>query len=140
MESIARSAAHKSLQSYWRRRAYRRLEGAAAPEKKMAVVRLGGGSDRTKRWRSWKAAVARPVLRLRTVRISSPKNLLSRLKDAYMDMTLMFAGGEGLSAKKGGGGPVWDRRVPKSRQATLRAGDFENRMMVHIYNSVIAIR
>ncbi|PKA52896.1 hypothetical protein AXF42_Ash001877 [Apostasia shenzhenica] len=140
MKFIASSAVYKSLRSYWRRRRYRRLENEQS-EKKMTVARPGGGGGRRRRWRSWKVAVARPVLRLRLVgRVFMPRSLLARLRDVYMNMMLAFARGESLPAKKGGGGPVWVRRVPRSRQASLRTGNFEKRMMTHIYNSVIATR
>ncbi|PKA52894.1 hypothetical protein AXF42_Ash001875 [Apostasia shenzhenica] len=137
MKLAATSAVYKSLQSYWRRRAYRRLEDVA-PEKKMAIARLGGSVDGRKR--RWKVVAARPVRRARPVKIFSPRSLLARLRDGYVGTMLTVAGGEGLLAKKGAGEPVWDRRVPKPRQASLKAGDFEKRMMIHIYNSVIAIR
>ncbi|KAI0500931.1 hypothetical protein KFK09_019149 [Dendrobium nobile] len=126
----------KSLKSYWRRRAYQRLEEVPA-SKKLAVVRLGAGQ---KSWRrSWKAVAVRPALRLkRLIVLASPGKLLARLRDAYMNGMLMLAGGAGAAARKNGA--VWDRRIPRARHGSLRGGDFEKRLMIHLYNSVIATR
>ncbi|PKA52893.1 hypothetical protein AXF42_Ash001874 [Apostasia shenzhenica] len=128
---------YRSLQSYWRQRA-RRLPEDVAPARKTVVVRLGTGG-RGRRG-SWKMVAARPALRMRQVRVSAPRKLLAGLRDAYMNAMLLLAGGKGLSAKKGGGGLVWDRRVPRARQASLRDSDFEKRLMIHLYNSIIATR
>ncbi|PKU65688.1 uncharacterized protein LOC110106074 [Dendrobium catenatum] len=126
----------KSLKFYWRRRAYQRLEDVPA-SKKLAVVRLGAGQ---KSWRrSWKAVAVRPALRLkRLIVLASPGKLLARLRDAYMNGMLMLAGGAGAAARKNGA--VWDRRIPRARHGSLRGGDFEKRLMIHLYNSVIATR
>ncbi|XP_020592475.1 uncharacterized protein LOC110032997 [Phalaenopsis equestris] len=122
----------KSLKFYWRQRAYRRLEDLPAT-RKVAVVRLGGGGNRCRQ--SLKAMITRPALRLK--RLCFPKSsrkMMAKLRDAYMNVMLMLAGGGGA------GGAVWDRRIPKARQAGLRGGDFEKKLMIHLYNSVIAIR
>ncbi|PKU62832.1 hypothetical protein MA16_Dca029245 [Dendrobium catenatum] len=58
---------------------------------------------------------------------------MASLRDAYMNAMLVLAGG-------GGGGAVWDRRIPRARQGSLKSGDFEKRVMIHLYNSVIATR
>ncbi|KAL0914038.1 hypothetical protein M5K25_017535 [Dendrobium thyrsiflorum] len=123
----------KSLKSYWRRRAYQRLEDVHAT-KKIAVVRLGNGG---KRWRrSRKTVVVRQAMWLKKLSVpKSPGKVMARLRDAYLNAMLVLAGGGG-----GGGGAVWDRRIPRARQASLKSGDFEKRVMIHLYNSVIATR
>ncbi|KAK8964922.1 hypothetical protein KSP40_PGU016161 [Platanthera guangdongensis] len=131
------SQVNDSLPSYWRRRARRR--GAVTKKKKNkapAVIRLGG---RTRRWRSWKLAV-RPILRLAWVRVlPPPANAMKKLRDAYTDAMLVLSGR--LSANNGGGwGTVWDRRIPRGREEGLKYGDFEKRLQLHLYNSVIATR
>lgn len=72
---------------------------------------------------------------------AAPKKVIARVKDAYMDGMLSLAGGSGVAASKtGGGGPVWDRRIPRARQASSKGGDFEKKIMLHLYSSVIATR
>ncbi|KAG0500184.1 hypothetical protein HPP92_000256 [Vanilla planifolia] len=139
-DSASRRRAHRSLPSYWRRRACRRLgDAGAARRKPVKAVRLGGGG---RRW-SWR--VARPVVRLVRERMPAPMKMVTRLRDAYVDTMVVLAGG--LSAKKGGGGGrgagwgLWDRRIPRAREDGLGwSADFEKRLMLHLYNSVIATR
>ncbi|KAK8917072.1 hypothetical protein KSP39_PZI022425 [Platanthera zijinensis] len=129
------SQVHDSLPSYWRRRTRRRGE-VKKKKKNTAVIRLGG---RTRRWRSLKLAV-RPILRLAWVRVlPPPANAMKKLRDAYTDAMLVLSGR--LSANNGGGwGTVWDRRIPRGREEGLKNGDFEKRLQLHLYNSVIATR
>ncbi|KAK8944508.1 hypothetical protein KSP39_PZI008394 [Platanthera zijinensis] len=123
------AATFNCLNPYWRRRSYQRLEDLQATRKNIAVVRLGGGRNKS----SW------PQLRV----VSTPKKVLVRIRDAYLDAMLLLSGGGGGGAatnKSGGGGPVWDRRIPRARQASSRGVDFEKRIMLHLYSSVIATR
>lgn len=76
----------------------------------------------------------RPVSRLKKLSVpKSPGKVMEKLRGAYMSAMLMLAGGSGGMA-------VWDRRIPRARQASSRGGDFEKRVMVHLHNSVIATR
>jgi len=133
MESTSSHVIYRSLQSYWRRRAYQRLDGSPSRANKK-TIRLGGGSESRRRKRSWKK-----MFRIK-VRIPSPKKLLLQLRDAYVNSMLVLAGGvpsTNKSSKKVEA--VWGKRIPKAREVTLRrAGDFETRMIVHIYNAVMS--
>ncbi|KAG0462161.1 hypothetical protein HPP92_020637 [Vanilla planifolia] len=85
MDAITNSKVYKSLQSYWRRRSYQRLEDVSTTKK--AAVRLGGGR------KVWKAVVVRSVkLRLKKPRFRTPGKILSRLRNAYVDAMLLLAG------------------------------------------------
>ncbi|KAI0500929.1 hypothetical protein KFK09_019147 [Dendrobium nobile] len=128
----------KSLQSCWRRRTYQRLERLPAPRKEMDVVTLG--DDGGKKWRRW--SKARQVIRLNKLTvIKTPGRVMARVRDAYMNVMLMLAGDGGAAAKKDGvGGAVWDRRIPRARQGSLKGGNFEKKVLIHLYNSVIDAR
>ncbi|XP_072966749.1 uncharacterized protein [Typha angustifolia] len=137
------SQVYRSIHHYWRHRAYQRLEPSS---RQVRVVRLGVGSSRSSsnRQLTWKVRVVRPIVRLRS-KLCSPFRLLTRMRDAYVDAMLALAGGQGRPAaalqlsksKSGSDDGLWGRRIPKARQVTARRGDFEKRMMVHIYNSLI---
>ena len=82
----------------------------------------------------------RKVFRIK-VRIPSPKKLLLQLRDAYVNSMLVLAGGmpaANKSSKKVEA--VWGRRIPKAREVAVKssAGEFEMRMILHIYNTVMS--
>ncbi|XP_029119622.1 uncharacterized protein [Elaeis guineensis] len=137
------SQVYRSIQHYWRRRANRGLEGSSSPSKKVRLVaRLGGESRSTKSRRAWKLKSAmRPIPRLR-IKVLSPLRLLARMRDAYMDAMLALAGGGGrpsaLNKSRSVSDGRWERRIPKARQMSARRGDFERRLMIHIYNALVA--
>ncbi|XP_072975112.1 uncharacterized protein [Typha angustifolia] len=101
----------------WGRRAYHRLDGA-------------GGSSR--RRRSWRIKIA-PRMRIRILRLVSPKRWLAKIRDAYVRLTLGFASSAHLGAGfgYGFGGEVAAFGRPKSKE-------YEERMLVEIYKSIIA--
>ena len=133
-----KSEVFQSIRSYWRRRTYRRIEGVplASKKKRVRVVKLMGESGANRR-----PSKVRPVLRM-WVKVFSPIKLMARLRDAYMDAMLALAGGEARPSltMKGTGSQdgTWERRMPKARQISVKRGDFERRMMLHIYRSLIA--
>ncbi|EHA8592091.1 hypothetical protein COCNU_contig69266620G000010 [Cocos nucifera] len=82
------------------------------------------------------------MLRLR-VKVFSPIRLLARMRDAYMDAMLALAGGGGrpwaLNKSRSASDGLWERRIPKARQMNSASrGDFERRLMIHIYNALVA--
>lgn len=106
------------------------------------MVRLGGERRSTKSRRAWKLkAAVRPILRLR-VKAFSPLRLLARMRDTYMDAMLALAGGGGrpsaLNKSRSVSDGLRERRIPKARQASARRGDFERRLMIHIYSTLVA--
>ncbi|KAL6620745.1 hypothetical protein ACP70R_035884 [Stipagrostis hirtigluma subsp. patula] len=134
------SQPRRSVQTYWARRNYRRLGGS--PSRGLKVARLGGG--RTQRPAAAPrnlAAAALRRLRAAVVLAAAPARLLAALRDAYVDAMLALAGGAAaLARSRGGGGAeaagLWAKRVPRARQGRGH-GDFERRMMAHIYSMVV---
>ncbi|KAF0926991.1 hypothetical protein E2562_029218 [Oryza meyeriana var. granulata] len=87
-------------------------------------------------------------LRARAARVLllSPLRLFARIRDAYVDAMLALAGGVGRPcaalARSRSCAPeagLLEKRVPQARLqgSTRRRGDFERRMMEHIYNMVV---
>ncbi|CAD5173226.1 unnamed protein product [Musa acuminata subsp. malaccensis] len=135
MEGIG-TQVFRSIQSFWRHRGYRRLEGT---KKQAKAIRLGGGGTNSRRLHR-KARVVWPTLRLRLRAWPAPLRLMARMKNAYVETMLSLAGGEGrpsaLNRVRSGSDALWGRRMPRARQMSSRSGDFERRMMQHIYNSI----
>ncbi|KAE8800987.1 hypothetical protein D1007_23493 [Hordeum vulgare] len=137
------SRPRRSVQVYWARRNYQRL--GSPSRRSLRVARLGGaagGRPRTtpagavQRRLRWLAGVAR----LRAAALLSPVRLLARLRDAYVDAMLALAGGAGrpcaaLATKPREQGELWAKRVPRARSTA--GGDFERRMMAHIYSALV---
>lgn len=109
------------LKRYWNRRGYGRLYGSR--RRRMNKAKLGG-QGRSKR--SWRVKITRK-LRL----ILSPKKLLIRLRDAYVNlmlriensnMMMMSRGGFGDSTSFGGRGPL---------------KEYDEKMIIEIYKSMV---
>ncbi|KAL5202542.1 hypothetical protein ABZP36_013494 [Zizania latifolia] len=139
------SQPRRSIQTYWRRRSYQRLGSAS---RHLRLARLGGGAGarrkdtpgaRAVRSRSWKARAVRVFL-------LSPVRLLEGIRYAYVGAMLTLAGGSGrpcaaalarsLSCAAETTG-LWNKRVPRAREGSARSGDFERRMVEHIYNMLV---
>ncbi|XP_039143869.1 uncharacterized protein LOC120280975 [Dioscorea cayenensis subsp. rotundata] len=128
---------YKSLESYWRHRNYKRIE--ESPEKKKREVRLGDG----RRSHRPRVKVARLTFRLQ-VRVLSPVRLLTKLRDVYVSSMLAFAGEKkrlprSVTKKESSGGEL-GQAIPKALKKGSVRGDFERKMMIHIYNSLVAPR
>ncbi|CAN6327189.1 unnamed protein product [Urochloa humidicola] len=154
MASLVSQPRH-SIQTYWARRNYQRL---GSPSRRLRVARLGGvGGSRAPsssaqtapgsalRSSSWKARAAR--VRAAVV-LAAPALLLARLRDAYVDAMVALGGGAVrpcaalARSRSGAEAGLWGKRVPRARQPgqgsrSARGGDFERRMMAHIYSMVV---
>lgn len=123
-----------TIQSYWRRRYYQRLDPIT---KSVKIAKLG---------RARRSGKPRPVQLIFKIRakVWSPRKLLSKARDAYMNLMLALAGGIGrpVATLKNSGScsdGLWVRRMPKARQMSVSGqSEFEKRMMLHIYNSLVA--
>ncbi|RLN00465.1 hypothetical protein C2845_PM06G03030 [Panicum miliaceum] len=146
-----------SIQTYWARRNYQRL---GSPSRRLRVARLGaGGSSRAAstqpagpaaaRSSSWKAGASRAA-RVRAADVlAAPALLLARLRDAYVDAMVALGGGAVrpcaalARSRSGAEAGLWAKRVPRARgqpgqrSGGARGGDFERRMMAHIYSMVV---
>ncbi|KAJ0989118.1 hypothetical protein J5N97_007474 [Dioscorea zingiberensis] len=139
MESMA-GEVFRSLESYWRKRTYQRLQGSSSPSKKR-VIKLGGRSRR-----SSKIRVTRVLFKLRET-IPSPGKLLCGLRDAYVN-TMLVLSGEKQSAplmsvvksKKSGHESMLTEKIPKALKISRKVSEFEKKMMIHIYNDLVAPR
>ncbi|XP_059639791.1 uncharacterized protein LOC132282193 [Cornus florida] len=123
-----------SVNRYWRRRRYRRLD--AANRKNVQIVRFGGP-----RRRSWKIKII-PKLRLmkRAISSASPMKLWARFKNAYINMMLNLAGNVGALND---GNVFRGKRIPTARQvptAPYSNDEFENRLVFEIYKALMASR
>ncbi|XVF71559.1 hypothetical protein PTKIN_Ptkin12aG0047900 [Pterospermum kingtungense] len=120
-----------TLKRYWRRKQYQRLNGEVANNKKsIKVTRIRGGSRRF--WR----IKAIPKLRWK---IASPIKLLTKLKNAYMNMMINLVGNVGsLNTENTFGG----KRIPKARKVptAYSSSEFEERLVYEIYKSLVATR
>ncbi|XVF81888.1 hypothetical protein PTKIN_Ptkin15bG0192100 [Pterospermum kingtungense] len=111
-----------TLKRYWRRRQYQRLN---IKKNKLKVTRMGGGSPRF--WR------IKAIPKLRWKIIASPIKLLTKLKNAYMNMMINLAGNDYTFGGK---------RIPKARKVPLvySSYEFEERLVYEIYKTLIATR
>lgn len=120
-----------SLKRYWRRKQYQRLNGEVIKNKKnVKVTRIRGGSRRF--WR----IKAIPKLRWK---IASPIKLLTKLKNAYMNMMINLAGNVGhLNTDNTFGG----KRIPKARKVPIAysSNEFNERLVYEIYKALVATR
>ncbi|ONK54951.1 uncharacterized protein A4U43_UnF9360 [Asparagus officinalis] len=125
------------IRSYWRSRRYQKLRNSATGNKTRRVTRLGNGTrSSTRRFR------LRSVFRIRfKFRVFSPLRIIARIRDAYVDSMLGIAG-KGAPGLLGSGGPecMLGRRIPKARLVRPEPGDFEKRLVLEIYKSVMASR
>lgn len=97
----------ESLKGYWRRKDYERLEGSNRRHKKNRVE-LGLVRRKRRFWRM------KSIPKIQLFRLGSPKQLLIRLRDAYVRMMLAFANGVGGGRTTGFGGPAlkeYDEKV-----------------------------
>ncbi|KAK8928411.1 hypothetical protein KSP39_PZI017377 [Platanthera zijinensis] len=113
------------LQGYWRRTAYRRLDGEDGPSRRKvrsSTIELGGGRRR----RFWRI---RASPRLRFLRVISPTRILSRIRDAYVRMMLAFASSGALGSYGGDGMDAF---------YALPIKEYDERMILELYKSVIS--
>jgi hypothetical protein len=145
MASLVSQPRH-SIKTYWARRNYQRL---GSPSRRLKVARLGGGGrsagSSAAASSSWKGIrLARRAAAL----LAAPALLLARLRDAYVD-AMVALGGSGVRpcaalarSRSGAEAGLWDKRVPRARRGSgsgskRGGGDFERRMMAHIYSMVV---
>lgn len=140
MDSVA-TEVFRSLDSYWRRRTYQRLQGSSSSSKKR-VIKLG-----ERRRRSSKLRVTRLIVRLR-LSIPSPVRIFSGVRDAYVNAMLVLAGEKQraplMSTAKNKRSTCHEgmlmESIPKALKISKKGSEFERKMMIHIYNGLVAPR
>lgn len=97
-----------------------------AERKNMKVVKFGGNSKR-----GWKIRVAK---KLKLKMSLSPLKLWKKIKTGYVNMMLNLG--------NGGSSVFGEKRIPQARQLqiTYAPTEFENRLVLEIYKSLVASR
>ncbi|RLN27654.1 uncharacterized protein C2845_PM05G28470 [Panicum miliaceum] len=123
----------QGVRAYWRRRKYHRLEAADGGK-------AGGGATRqlgAARRGGW-GAMRRLRVRVR-VALAAPRRALARARDAYVGAMLALARRASALALPGGADGLWGKRVPRRKQLPApRATEFEQRLILEIYKSIVA--
>lgn len=116
----------KSIRRSVKRRGYKRVSDDEGEYKNMKVVKFGGNSKR-----GWKMRV---VKKLKLKMNLSPLKLWKKIKTGYVNMM--------LSLGNGGGSVFGEKRIPQARQLqiTYAPTEFENRLVLEIYKSLVASR
>ncbi|KAL5202548.1 hypothetical protein ABZP36_013500 [Zizania latifolia] len=128
----------RGIHSYWGRRKYQRLEAANGGGKTRGTQRLGG-----RRGGGWGLRLRRLLrVRVRVAAALSPWRLLARIRDAYVGGMLAVSRKASTMALPNAPEGLWPRRVPRRKQLpSPRPGqltDFEQRLVVEIYKSIVA--
>ncbi|KAF6997765.1 hypothetical protein CFC21_013950 [Triticum aestivum] len=134
----------KGVRAHWRRRKYQRLEaGEGGGSRSQGTQRLGGSGARRVGWRVRLRGLL--IRRARAVRaiVTAPRRLLARARDAYVGGMLAVARKASATALPGGGPEgIWARRVPRRKQlpsaTAARTSEFEQRLVMEIYKSIVA--
>ncbi|KAI0530920.1 hypothetical protein KFK09_000468 [Dendrobium nobile] len=113
----------RGLKGYWKRRAYKRMDGEGGPgaRRVRSMVVLGGGRRR----RIWRLRVSP---RLRFLRVLSPKRFIARIRDAYVRMMLAFASSGAIGGY--GGDMFAGFEAPPMKE-------YDERMILEIYKSLM---
>ncbi|CAL4901689.1 unnamed protein product [Urochloa decumbens] len=126
----------QGVRAYWRRRKYHRLEAGdgkarSGATKQLGTARRGGGG--------W-GAMRRLRVRVRVV-LAAPRRALARARDAYVGGMLALAKRASALALPGGADGLLAKRVPRRKQlpaAPPKATEFEQRLILEIYKSIVA--
>ncbi|CAA2965300.1 uncharacterized protein LOC111406358 [Olea europaea var. sylvestris] len=121
MESVP-ATLYNGIKGYWKRNGYERLNGTARRRRKIRVVKLTSADGTKQRRRFW-----RIKLKIKF----SPKKLLRRLRDAYVNMMMKIANTPVIAGAGGfpGGGVSGFGRGPMK--------EYDERMITEIYKSVL---
>ncbi|XP_057481084.1 uncharacterized protein LOC130768094 [Actinidia eriantha] len=123
-----------STKGQWNRRHYKRL-GNTRNKKKIKIIRLGGRSRRF-----WRIKV---VPKFYFMKIASPLKLWKKLKNAYINMMLSFAGNVSSLSNNGGDffhvkpiSEINHHRMPAV--ACAKKEEFERKMVFEIFKALMA--
>ncbi|KAL1824130.1 hypothetical protein ACET3Z_010908 [Daucus carota] len=118
----------KSIRRSVKRRGYTKVSDDENTERKnMKVVKFGANSNK----RGWKVRVAK---KLKLKMKLSPLKLWKKIKTGYVNMMLNLG--------NGGASSFGQKRIPQARQLqiTYAPSEFENRLVLEIYKSLVASR
>ena len=136
MPGAAGGATHKGgIKAYWKRRGYDRLDAAAAQRRpRIPTAELGGGEARPepgRRRRGWRVRWRAGAAGRRLLRLLSPRRLLARLRDAYVNAMLRLASSAAVA------GPYCAAADPFARPRQLTR-DYDEKALVEIYRAILA--
>ncbi|CAI9774291.1 unnamed protein product [Fraxinus pennsylvanica] len=128
MESVP-ATLYNGIKGYWKRNGYERLNGTAGRKRKIRVVKLTSADGANRRRRRFWRVKLKPSLKLKLK--FSPKRLLRRLRDAYVNMMMKIANTPGITGAGGfpGGG------VSGFGRGTMK--EYDERIITEIYKSVL---
>ncbi|KAF8720039.1 hypothetical protein HU200_024811 [Digitaria exilis] len=140
-------AAYKGgIKAYWKRRGYDRIDAAAAQRRpRLPTAELGGGEARPspapepaagRRRRGWRVRRRVGVFGRRILRALSPRRLLVRLRDAYVNAMLRIASSAAV-AGYGAAAPYCTAPDPFTRPRPLTR-DYDEKALVEIYRAILA--
>ncbi|KAL6507502.1 hypothetical protein OROGR_023697 [Orobanche gracilis] len=119
----------RRIKRQWKKRLYNKL--SATNDGNVKIVKLGTSRNRDSKPRHpWRLRLA-PKLRLARLQ-ASPLKLWCRFKNAYMKMMLKLANT---------GNVFGEKRIPDARDlptAAYSRTEFENRLVLEIYKSMVA--
>ncbi|KAM3409947.1 hypothetical protein ACQJBY_002297 [Aegilops geniculata] len=135
--SSATSTRKGGIKAYWKHRGYDRLDAAAAQRRPaLATAELGAGGGAAAaatagRRRGWR--VRRRGLGRRVLRALSPRRLLARLRDAYVNAMLRLASSAAVGY---GSAPFCAAPEPFARPRPLK--EYDEKVLVEMYRSILA--
>ncbi|CAN6328578.1 unnamed protein product [Urochloa humidicola] len=138
------------IKAYWKRRGYDRLDAAAAQRRpRLPTAELGGGSSGAeappqpdpssssrRRRRGWRVRRRVGAAGRRLLRALSPRRLLARLRDAYVNAMLRLASSAAV-AGYGAAGPYCTAADPFAQPRPLTR-DYDEKALVEIYRAILA--
>jgi len=138
MEGITVSA-YKGLKEYWQRKGYKRINGSSRRRRRTSKVELGSTQTRKGRFWRWKIKLS-PKIRINRIRIPSPKKMLLRARDAYVNMMLGLANSRvmtvsGSASGFGGALPGGFTGDPGFKRAPPK--EYDEKMILQVYKSIL---
>ncbi|OEL13522.1 hypothetical protein BAE44_0025458 [Dichanthelium oligosanthes] len=131
------------IKAYWKRRGYDRLDAAEAQRRpRLPTAELGGPGGEARqpgqgrRLRGWRVRRRAGALGRRLLRALSPRRLLARLRDAYVNAMLRLASSAAV-AGYGAAGPCCTAADPFARQRPLTR-EYDEKALVEIYRAILA--
>lgn len=139
MAGASTNGTHKGgIKAYWKRRGYDRLDAAAAQRRPpLATAELGAGgggapAPASRRRRGWRVR-RRGGLGRRLLCALSPRRLLARLRDAYVNAMLRLASSAAVGY---GAAPFCAAAEPFARPRPLK--EYDEKVLVEMYRAILA--
>lgn len=119
----------QGIRGYWKKRTYQKLNRSSRRRRRLAQI--GFGSTQNTRRRFWRIKISPKLRFLR--KFPSPKKLLIRLRDAYVNMMLGLANSRVFSG--GGAAVMCDGMAGFGKRP---AKEYDEKIILEIYKSMVA--